>query len=347
MIAICAVLCGCDDWVEVAHYGRAKRAWLKTFLKLPHGIPSHDTFSRVFARLDPAAFHRCFLTWIEAVAAATGGKLVAIDGKTVRRSFDTAVGRGPLHLISAWASENRLVLAQVAVDGHANEITALPELLALLDLTGAVVTLDAMGCQKAVVEAIRDRGADYVITVKGNQPGLDDAVGSFFRDALDRDFAGIPHRYQRTTGRGHGRVETRHYYIVPAPEAVRAQPGWRDLRSIGMVFGERRVGAAEPTGEARFFITSLPPEVKRFARAVRAHWAVENGLHWTLDVQFREDESRVHKDHGPENLALLRRIALSLLQRESTTKASVKAKRKLAGWDNGYLLKLLLGFSKP
>jgi predicted transposase YbfD/YdcC len=346
VIALCAVLCGCDDWVEVARYGQAKQPWLKTFLRLPRGIPSHDTFSRVFARLDPDAFHRCFLGWIEAVAAATGGKLVAIDGKTLRRSGDTAAGQRALHLLTAWATENRLVLGQRAVDGHANEITALPELIRLLDLTGAVVTVDAMGCQTAVVEVIRDRGADYVITVKGNQPTLYDDLCTFFTESLDRDFAGVPHRYQRTTARGHGRVETRHYYIAEVPESLRTRHAWRDLRSIGMVFAERQVAGAEPTGEARFFITSLPPAVKRFARAVRGHWGIENGLNWALDVEFGEDASRVHKDHGPANLALLRRIAVSLLQRDRSAKASVKVKRKLAGWDNDYLLKLILGFSK-
>ena len=263
----------------------------------------------------------------------------------MRRSGDRAAGTRALHLLTAWATENRLVLGQRAVDGRANEITALPELIGLLDLTGAIVTVDALGCQKAVVEAIRDREADYVITVKGNQPTLHDDVCAFFTDNLGRDFAGVPHRYHRTTARGHGRAETRHYYIAAVPEPLRARHGWRDLRSLGMVFAERRAGDAEPTGEARFFITSLPPEVKRFARAVRGHWGIENGLNWTLDVQFGEDASRVHKDHGPENLALLRRIAVSLLQRDRTAKASVKVKRKMAGWDNDYLLQLVLGFS--
>jgi predicted transposase YbfD/YdcC len=343
-IAICAVIAGCDDWVEVAAYGRKKIDWLRTFLPLPNGIPSHDTFGRVFSRLDPHAFQRCFLRWVEAVQTATGGKLVAIDGKTLRHSFDTAAGKGALHLVSAWAGQNHLVLGQRAVDGKSNEITAVPELLALLDLTGAVVTLDAMGCQKEIVSAIRDRGADYVITVKGNQGTLYDDLSDYFVDCLDSDFAGVPHRYQRRVERGHGRQEARHYYVVEVPAALRTRDQWRDLRSVGMVYAERQVGQGEVSGETRFFISSLRPEVKAFARAVRGHWGIENGLHWVLDVAFGEDQSRVRKDHGPENLAWLRRVAVSLLRNEPT-KASIKCKRKMAGWDDEYLLSILLGNS--
>lgn len=344
-IAICAVVAGCDDWVEVAAYGRKKLDWLKTFLPLPNGIPSHDTFGRVFSRLDPHAFQRCFLRWVEAVQAATGGKLVAIDGKTLRHSFDTAAGRSALHLVSAWAGQNHLALGQRAVDGKSNEITAIPELLALLDLTGAVVTLDAMGCQKEIVSAIRDRGADYVVTVKGNQGTLYDDLSDYFIGCLDSDFAAVPYRYQRRVERGHGRHEARHYYVTEVPEALRTRDQWRDLRSVGMVYAERQVGQGEVGGETRLFISSLRPEVKAFARAVRGHWGIENGLHWVLDVAFGEDRSRVRKDHGPENLAWLRRVAVSLLRNEPT-KASIKCKRKMAGWDDEYLLSILLGNSR-
>jgi predicted transposase YbfD/YdcC len=343
-VAICAVVAGCDDWVEVAAYGRKKLDWFRTFLPLPHGVPSHDTFARVFRLLEPRAFQRCFTRWIEAVQTATGDKLVAIDGKTLRHSFDAAAGKSALHLVSAWAGRNRLVLAQCAVDGHSNEITALPELVALLDLKGATVTLDAMGCQKEVVEALRDQGADYVITVKGNQGTLYADLTDFFTACLDNDFAGVPHRYQRRRERNHGRQEDRHYYVTEVPEALRTREEWRDLRSVGMVWAERQVGAGEPTGEARFFISSLRPEVKAFARAVRGHWGIENGLHWVLDVAFGEDASRVRKDHAPENLAWLRRVAVSLLRNEPT-EASIKVKRKMAGWDNEYLLSILLGSS--
>jgi predicted transposase YbfD/YdcC len=343
-IAICAVIAGCDDWVEVAAYGRKKRAWLQTFLPLPHGIPSHDTFSRVFRLLEPRAFQRCFTRWIAAVQAATAGKLVAIDGKTLRHSFDTAAGQSALHLVSAWAGQNRLVLAQRAVDGHSNEITAIPELVRLLDLKGAVVTIDAMGCQKEIVATLRDQGADYVITAKANQGTLYEDLSTFFQQCLEDDFAGVPHRYQKTVDHHHGRHEWRHYYVVDVPESLRARHAWRDLRSVGMVYAERQAGDGEVSGETRFFISSLPAEVKAFARAVRGHWGIENGLHWVLDMAFGEDASRVRKDHGPENLAWLRRVALSLLRNEPT-KASVKCKRKMAGWDNDYLLQILLGNS--
>jgi len=342
-IAICAVVAGCDDWVEVAAYGRQQETWLKTFLPLPNGIPSHDTFSRVFRLLDPAAFRRCFTRWIEAVQAATGGKLVAIDGKTLRHSFDTAAGRSALHLVSAWAGQNQLVLGQVAVDGKSNEITAVPELLALLDLKGATVTLDAMGCQKEIAAAIRAAGADYILAVKGNQNTLYEGLSDFFVDCLDNDFAGVPHRYHKSVGRGHGRHETRHYYVADVPEALRTRAQWRDLRSVGMVYAEREVGG-RIEGEARLFISSLRAQVRAFARAVRGHWGIENQLHWALDVTFGEDASRVRKDQGPENLAWLRRVAVSLLRNEPT-KASIKCKRKMAGWDDDYLLSILLGSS--
>lgn len=341
-IAICAVIAGCDDWVEVAAYGRKKRAWLQTFLPLPYGTPSHDTFSRVFRLLEPRAFQRCFTRWIKAVQTATGGKLVAIDGKTLRHSFDSAAGTRALHLVSAWAGQNRLVLAQRAVDGHSNEITAIPELVRLLDLKGAVVTIDAMGCQKEIVAAIRDQGGDYVITAKANQGTLYDDLSAFFQECLENDFAGVPHRYQKAVDHDHGRHEQRQYYVVEVPDALRTRRDWRDLRSVGMVYAERQVGDGEVSGETRFFISSLPAEVKAFARAVRGHWGIENGLHWILDVAFGEDGSRVRKDHGPENLAWLRRVALSLLRNEPT-EASVKCKRKMAGWDNDYLLQILLG----
>jgi predicted transposase YbfD/YdcC len=346
VIAICAVLGNADDWVDVATFGAKKAAWFQTFLPLPNGVPSHDTFRRVFARLRPDAFQRCFLSWVEAVRQATGGKLVAIDGKTLRRSFDTAAGKSALHLISAWAGENRLVLGQWAVDDKSNEIPAVPELLGLLDLTGATVTLDALHCQKATAEAVRDAGADYVIALKDNQPTLCRDVTDFFVAALDRDFAGIPHRYLKTVDRDHGRYEVRHYYVVGVPEEIAAKHGWRDLRSLGMVYSERRVGDEEPADETRFYVSSLRPQVRPFAEAVRSHWGIENSLHWVLDVTFREDASRLRKDHGPENLGLLRRLAVSLLQQDTQTKASMKVKRKMAGWDDDYLLSLILGSAK-
>lgn len=341
-LTICAVISGADSWVDVEQYGRDKLPWLRTFLGLAHGIPAHDTFGRVFARLDPAAFRQGFLNWVGALVEATAGRLVAIDGKTLRRSFDTAGGKGALHLISAWASENHLLLGQQAVDGKSNEITAIPELLRLLDLAGAIVTIDAMGCQKAIAAQVCEAGGDYVLALKDNQGTLLEDVRQLFIDGLDNDFAGVEHHSCRTTDDGHGRRESRHYHVVRVPEELaQRHPGWEGLRTLGMAFSERQVGDKEPTLEARFFISSLAPKVKAFARAVRGHWGVENALHWVLDVSFREDESRLRKDHGPENLALVRRLAASLLQRETTARGGVASKRKHAGWNNDYLLHVL------
>jgi predicted transposase YbfD/YdcC len=341
-LTICGVIGGADSWVEVEQYGYDKEAFLREFLELPNGIPSHDTLGRVFALLDPTAFREGFLQWVGALVEATQGRVVAIDGKALRRSFDTAKGKGPLHLVSAWACENRLLLGQQAVDEKSNEITAIPELLRLLDLHGAVVTIDAMGCQKAIAARIDEAEADYVLTLKENQGALYRDVCQWFIDALEEDFAGRPHRSCRTEDKGHGRLEIRQYHQAPIPEELAERcKEWKGLRTIGMVYSERQVGAEEMTFETRFFLSSLPLSVKRFARAVRGHWGIENGLHWVLDVSFREDESRLRKDHGPENLGLIRRLAASLLQQDETCKGGVACKRKHAGWDEDYLLAVL------
>jgi predicted transposase YbfD/YdcC len=346
-LTICAVLCGADNWAEVERYGRRKHDWLKTFLALPNGLPSHDTFGRVFSRLDPAAFQRCFLDWVGAVAEASDGRIVALDGKTLRRSFDTAAGRGALHLVSAWATENQLLLGQQAVDTKSNEITAIPELLRILDLTGAIVTIDAMGCQKEIAAQIHQAGGDYVLALKENHEKLYHEVAHLFIDGLENEFAGLEHRYHHTRDQNHGRTEERHYHVLRVPDALLAKhPDWNGLRSLGMVWSERQVGTEELTCETRFFLSSLPPTVKQFARAVRTHWGIENGLHWSLDVSFREDDSRLRKDHGPENFALLRRLAASLLKNETTARSGVASKRKEAGWDNEYLLQVLAAVPK-
>jgi predicted transposase YbfD/YdcC len=346
LLALCATLGGANGWADIERFGKAKRDFFEQFLDLPNGIPAHDTFGRVFARLDPAALMACIQQWLAAFRAALDSELVAIDGKTLRGSFDTAAGQSPLHLVSAWATEARLVLAQVAVDAKSNEITALPLLLELLDLRGCIVTLDAMGCQKEVVEAIRAQGADYVLTVKGNQGTLYEDISSFFIDGLDQDFAGVPHRRCKTIDHNHGRHETRRYTVMAVPEALRQRHAWRDLHSIGMVYAERQVGDEELEVETRFFISSLTPQVKRFARAVRGHWGIENRLHWSLDVTFAEDQSRVRKDNGPMNLGMLRRLALSILQQDSSSKDSLRGKRLSAGWDEDRLVNLLTGFCK-
>ena len=341
-ITILAVVAGANSWVEVAAYGASKLEWLETFLELPNGIPSHDTFGRVFALLDPVALQQGFVNWVETIAQATIGRVVAIDGKTARHSFDKAAGKGPLHMVSAWASENRLLLGQQACDCKSNEITAIPELIKNLEISGAIVTIDAMGCQKTIAAEIQQAGADYVLAVKDNQPTLHDDIRQVFGDGLDNDFADLEHHCHRTLDHDHGRVEKRVYHIVPVTkELAKRHADWEGLRSIGMVFSERQEGDKEPSLETRVFISSLRPKVKTFARAVRNHWGIETSLHWVLDVTFREDDSRLRKDHGPENMALMRRLAASLLHNEKTCKAGIGCKRKCAGWNDAYIMKVL------
>jgi predicted transposase YbfD/YdcC len=344
-LTLCAVVAGADGWTDVEAYGLQKRDWLETFLDLPNGIPSHDTLGRVFAALDPAAFQRCFLGWMHAVVGASRGRLVAIDGKALRHSFDTARGKSAIHLVSAWASANHLLLGQQAVADKSNEITAIPELLKLLDLQGALVTLDAMGCQRKVAAQVIAAGGDYVLAVKDNQPTLHADVRRVFLDGLEDDFAGLEHRYWHTAEQGHGRTEERHYHVVAVPPELAARHAdFAGLKTLGMVFSERRVGEGPAEAETRFYISSLRPKVKAFAEAVRGHWSVENNLHWVLDVAFQEDASRLRKDHGPENLGLVRRIALSLLQRAPTEKkVGLACKRKQAGWNDAFLAEVLLG----
>jgi predicted transposase YbfD/YdcC len=344
-LTLCAVVAGADAWTDVETYGLHKQGWLETFLDLPNGIPSHDTLGRVFAALDPAAFQRCFVSWMHAVVGASRGRLVAIDGKALRHSFDTAKGKSAIHLVSAWASANHLLLGQQAVADKSNEITAIPELLKLLDLQGALVTIDAMGCQKQIAADIVAGGGDYVLAVKENQPTLYADLQRVFLDGLEEDFAGLEHRSWSAAEQGHGRTEERHYHIVAVPEHLAAKHAeFAGLRTFGMVFSERQVGAGPLVCETRFYISSLRPQVKVFAGAVRGHWSVENNLHWVLDVAFQEDASRVRKDHGPENLGLVRRIALSLLKRAPTKKkVGIACKRKQAGWNDEFLVQVLLG----
>jgi predicted transposase YbfD/YdcC len=341
-VTILAVVAGADSWVEVAKYGVCKFEFLKSFLELPNGIPAHDTFGRVFALLNPTALQEGFVNWVQALAKATLGQVVAIDGKTARRSFDKEAGKGPLHMVSAWASENRLLLGQQACDNKSNEITAIPELIKNIEISGSIVTIDAMGCQKDIAAAIQDAGADYVLAVKDNQPTLHLEIREVFGEGLDNDFRGMDHHTCKTEEKGHGRVERRIYHIVGVPkEFAERHADWDGLRSIGMVYSERQEGDKEPSMETRVFISSLAPRVKTFSRAVRNHWGIETSLHWVLDMGFREDESRLHKGHGQENLGLIRRLAASLLHNETTCKGGVACKRKCAGWDDDYLLKVL------
>jgi len=345
ILAVCATLGNADGWADIERFAKAKIDFFRSFLELPNGIPSHDTFGRVFARLEPAALMACIQQWLDALGAAVAGEVVAIDGKTLRGSFDTAAGKNPLHLVSAWACEARLTLGQVAVDAKSNEITAIPLLLELLDLKDCIVTIDAMGCQKDIAAAIRARQADYVLAVKENQPDLHHTVHEAFMAHAEEDFSDASLKRIKTVERGHGRQETREYFITAAPKTLLRGGQWKDVRSIGMVTRTRVVNAQE-TDEIVYYVSSLPPKVRQFAKAVRGHWGIENRLHWSLDVTFAEDKSRVRKDHSPLNLGMLRRLALSILQKDTTIKDSLRGKRLRAGWDEEVLLKIVTGFSR-
>jgi predicted transposase YbfD/YdcC len=345
ILAVCATLGNADGWADIERFCKAKIDFFRTFLKLANGIPSHDTFGRVFGLLDPARLMACIQEWLNALATVVAGEVVAIDGKTLRGSFDTAAGKNPLHLVSAWACETRLTLGQVAVDAKSNEITAIPLLLAMLNIKDCTVTIDAMGCQREIAAAIRAREADYVLAVKDNQPGLHQAVHEAFLAHAEADFSDPSLRRIKTAERSHGRDETREYFIAEAPAALVRGKQWKDVRSIGMVTRTRIVNGAE-SDEIGYYISSLPTKVKRFAKAVRGHWGIENRLHWSLDVTFSEDKSRVRKDHSPLNLGMLRRLVLSILQKDTSLKDSLRGKRLRAGWDEDVLLNIVTGFSR-
>jgi predicted transposase YbfD/YdcC len=340
VIAICAVICGADTWVEIEAWGNAKEQWLRQFLALPHGSPSHDTFGRVFARLKPEELQRCFLRWIEAVREVTQGEVVAIDGKTLRRSFDRAASKGAIHMVSAWASTNRVVLGQQKVDEKSNEITAIPALLRLLEIKGCIVTLDALGCQKAIARTIVEQEADYVLALKANHGFLYEEVQRFFRWARQRQFADVPHHYYHTIDGEHGRIEERRYWVVSELGWLAERKAWAGLRSLGLVERQRTVDGAT-TVEEGYYLTSLAGDAHQFGHAVRTHWSIENGLHWVLDVVFQEDQSRLRRDHAAENFAVLRHLALSLLRREQSYSRGIKVKRLKAAWDEQYLTKVL------
>ena len=343
-IAICAVICGADSWVYVEMFGKSKEEWFRTFLDLPNGIPSHDTFGEVFSRLDPLRFQECFMEWSQGVAHLLPGEVVAIDGKTARRSHDTRAGKGALHLVSAWASANTLTLGQVKTEEKSNEITAIPRLLQLLELNGCIVTIDAMGCQKEIAQSILEQGADYVLAVKQNQGRLHEDLRDLFEEAEATGFEGVPHDYATTLNKGHGRLERRECWAITDPDCLdylSTGKEWPGLCSVVKVVG-RREAETGVTVQPRYFISSLDLSAAEMLATVRAHWSIENSLHWSLDVTFREDDCRVRKDHGPQNFATLRNISHNMLKRETSLKAGIQGKRLQAGWREDYLLKVLL-----
>ncbi len=348
VIGLCCMVCGGESFYDMEHFGQAKLAWFKTFLKLPNGVPSHDTFNRLFCALNPRQFLDCFLSWTQSVRAAIPGEIVALDGKALRRAIDA--GAGPRCIVSAWAEDNGLVLGQLEADGKSNEITAVPQLLRALELSGCIVTLDAMGCQKKIAREIREADADYVLALKGNQGVVHQEVKTFLDATLAEKKKARPPGAPRpkaaallakfeTVEKEHGRVETRRYYMSDRLEWFEGASEWEGLRSVGMVEAIREI-KGQASIERRYYLSSLPLDARNFARAVRGHWGIENKLHWVLDVNFGEDQSRARAGHAAQNLATLRRLALNLLKREKK-KRSLRGKQLDAGWDNSYLLKIL------
>jgi predicted transposase YbfD/YdcC len=342
VMALCGVIANCDDWPDIALFARQRQSWFKRFLALPGGIPAHDTFERVFAALDPHALQRCCVAWLHDVAQLVGIDHIAIDGKTVRGSAGSTLG--PLHLVSAWASAAQLTLGQVAVDGKSNEITAIPQLLELLDLGGALVTIDAIGCQKAIAKKIVAGGADYVLVVKGNQEGLLADIQQTVRQALDGQLPAAVVRQCTSQGQGHGRSEERSCVVVEHVEGIRDRKAWAKLTTVGMCRRERRVDG-QSSSEVWYFIGSRRMAARRYAQALRGHWGIENNLHWQLDVSFHEDASRVENRHGAANLSLLRKLALGLLK-QHPRKDSIARKRKLAAMNPEFLAETLAGAAK-
>jgi predicted transposase YbfD/YdcC len=344
VIAVCAVICGADTWVDIEEYGRAKDAWLKRFLPLPHGIPSHETFARVFARLAPEACRTCFLAWLPEVQARLGeplaSQVVAIDGQAARHSFNRAIDRGPLHMVRAWATASHLVWGQMAVEQKSHESTAIPALLQLLELSGCIVTIDALGTQQEMAKTMTEQEADYVLALKGNQGTWPEDVALLFEWADTQQSRDIVHQTSETHNTGHGREARRRTTVTHEIAGLRGDEAWVGLQTVAMVAAWRTQGDVM-SYERRYYISRLGVDAKQIAESVRGHWAIENARHWVLDIAFREDDSRMCTGHAPDNFSMLRHIALNLLTQEKTSRHGVKVKRNRAGWDNNYLLTVL------
>jgi predicted transposase YbfD/YdcC len=340
-IAICAVVCGADGWIDIEMYGIAREKWLGKFLELPNGIPSHDTFARVFSQINPDEFNKSFLNWIKGISKITAGEIIAFDGKQSRNSGDEKNGKGVINTVSAWAASNRLVLGQKKVEGKSNEITALPELIKVLDLAGCIVTIDAMGCQREIVSKIVEKDADYIIAVKKNQPTLYEQIEQLFKQAIKTQGKDLNMSSFNSREMNRGREEIRNYLMITdVAERIDPLQKWKKLTSIGMVESVRVVNG-KTSVETRYFISSLEKNAQRLAEGIRGHWSIENSLHWVLDVAFDEDNSRIRKDNAPANFAALRHIAVNIIGQNKSRKLSVRSKRFLATLDEEYSIELL------
>lgn len=342
-IAVCGAISGAYNWVDMEAYGNAKAEWLKTLIALPHGIPSHDTFGRVFRFLNPQAFQARFLEWVRGMGKRLTDEVIAMDGKQMRGAKDAPVGKDGLYMVSAWAVEQGIVLGQRTVDEKSNEITAIPELLDVLDVEGCVVTIDAMGCQTEIAEKIISQQADYLLAVKGNQGTLAEDIADLFAGFEQAQWQGVAHDYHKTVNKDHARLEIRECWVVSQSDYLtylRRYGDWKDLRSLVKITAQRQFNG-KTTTQTRYFISSLIPTAQRALGICRDHWQIENELHWVLDIAFNQDHNRVHKDHAPENLAVLQHIALNLVKQEKSSRSSVKTKRLRAGWDDTYLSKVL------
>ncbi len=343
-ITLCAVICGAEHWTQIETFGKTHQDWFSEFLELPEGIPSHDTFGRLFAHISPLEFERCFESWFSSVIDTLGPQVIGVDGKTLRHSYDRSSNKAAIQMVSAWATENRLILGQIKVEEGSNEITAVPALLRVLAIKGCIVTLDALHCQKETTEVIIEQDADYVIALKRNQEKLYNQVIEYFNEILVDNPESDTLDFYLTEETGHGREEVRRYWITEHLDWLEGKEDWRELRSVGIVERECWIGDKKSYG-CRLYISSLPADAQQLQRAVRGHWQIENSVHWSLDVAFREDDCRIRKGHSAQNMSLLRRMSLNLLRHEKTEKGGIKTKRLRAAWDRNYLIKVLFSLS--